>query len=183
MTDGNSLTVQETVIANLPGAGIDVNAIAGTRVKIMDSVVRNNAGNGVYLRGGAIGDISNSKIVSNLYGVMVEGTGSGLTTAAAVNDTVVSGNYVGLYALAAVSGATARWTAIRTTASQNTFGFICTGNPGTASCTAGYSMASGNASAGFYNTGATSTFRSLGNNLVIDNGSNTVGTITPLAGT
>jgi hypothetical protein len=180
MTAGNSLTVQETVIANLPSVGIDVNA--ATRLKILDSVIRNNGSYGVYLRGGAIADISNSKIIGNTYGVLVEATGSGSTTTAAVNDTVLSGNSVGIYANAIATGSTARWTAIRTTASNNAFGFGCQGGPGTASCTAGYSMASGNSSAGFYNGGTTSTFRSLGNNVLIDNNVDTAGTITPLAG-
>jgi hypothetical protein len=183
MTDGNSLTVQETLIANLPGGGIDVNALAGTRVKIMDSVIRNNGAIGVYLRGGAIADISNSKITGNSYGVLVEGSVASTITTAAVNDSDLSSNSVGIYAWAYISGSTARWTAIRTTASNNGYGFGCSGSTGTTSCTVGYSMASGNSTIGFYNTGATSTFRSLGNNIVIDNGTNVVGTITPLAGT
>jgi hypothetical protein len=82
-----------------------------------------------------------------------------------------------------MAGSTARWTAIRTTASNNQYGFVCQAANGTALCTAGYSMASGNSSTGFYNSGATSTFRSLGNNIVIDNTNNTSGTITPLTGT
>jgi hypothetical protein len=42
-------------------------------------------------------------------------------------------------------------------------------------------MANGNSGYGFYN--GAGTFRSLGNNIVIDNATNTSGTITPLAGT
>jgi hypothetical protein len=183
MTNGDKLTIHETVIANLPADGIDVNAVAGTSVKIMDSVIRDNFNYGVYLRGGAIADISNSKIVGNYYAVLVVGNVNGLITTAAVNDSVLSGNYVGLYGISSVAGATARWTAIRTTSSHNGYGFLCTSNAGTALCTAGNSMANGNSTAGFYQTGAVATFRSLGNNIVIDNTTNVVGTITPLAGT
>jgi hypothetical protein len=183
MTNGNSLTIQETVIANLPAYGVDVNAIAGTRVKIMDSVIRNNGNHGVFLRGGAIADISNSKITGNYYGVFVYSSVSGAITTAAVNDSLLSSNSVGIYAYASVTGSTARWTAIRTTASHNLYGFGCEGGVGTVLCTAGYSMANGNTNYGFYQYG-TATFRSLGNNIVIDNGtSNVLGTITPLAGT
>jgi hypothetical protein len=181
MTDGNSLTIQESVIANLPESGIDINALAGTRVKIMDSVICDNYYYGVYLRGGAIADISNSKITGNFYGVWVEAT-AGTTSTAAVNDSVVSSNTIGLYARAAVAGGTARLTAIRTTASHNTHGIVCLATSGTALCTVGYSMANGNSSNGFYQSG-TATFRSLGNNIVIDNTTNAAGTITPLAGT
>jgi hypothetical protein len=43
-------------------------------------------------------------------------------------------------------------------------------------------MAFENSYVGFYQLSG-ATFRSLGNNIVIDNANNTVGTITPLAGT
>jgi hypothetical protein len=182
MTNGNSLTILETVIANLPDNGIDVNANSSTTLRVVDSVIRNNGNFGVHLRGGATADIANSRIFGNYYGVLVEGTGTGFTTAA-VNDTVISGNYVGLHALSEVSGATARWTAIRTTASNNSFGFGCQSGTGTTSCTAGHSMASGNSVAGFYQYGgAPATFRSLGNNVLIDNANNNYGTITLVAG-
>jgi hypothetical protein len=113
--------------------------------------------------------------------VFVEGSVAGITTAA-VNDSVLSSNSFGLDAYGGTAGATARWTAIRTTASHNNFGFRCDSGSGTALCTVGYSMANGNAYYGFYQIG-TATFRSLGNNIVIDNTTDTVGTITPLAGT
>jgi hypothetical protein len=182
MTNGNSLTIQETVIASLPDNGVYVSAIAGTRIKIMDSVIRNNGNFGVFLRGGAIADISNSKITGNYSGVRVDGSVAGTITTAAVNDSVLSSNTFGLDAYADIAGSTARWTAIRTTASHNQYGFMCESAGGTVLCTAGYSMASGNSNFGFYQ-GGTATFRSLGNNIVIDNGTNVVGTITPLAGT
>jgi hypothetical protein len=182
MTNGNSLTMQEMLIANLPVHGVDVNAIAGTRVKILDSVIRNNASVGVYLRAGAIADISNTKIIGNDYGVLAQGTVSGAITTAAVSDSLLSSNTIGLYAWAGVTGSTARWTAIRTTASHNTYGFMCDGGAGTTLCAVGNSMANGNSSAGFHQSGAAA-FRSMGNNMVIDNPSNTIGTITPLAGT
>jgi hypothetical protein len=182
MTNGNSLTIQETVIANLPAYGVDVNAINGTRVKILDSVIRNNVSVGVYLRAGAIADISNTKIIGNYIGVAAESAVSGDITTAAVNDSLLSSNTIGLYAWAGATGSTARWTAIRTTASHNQFGFLCDGSGGTTSCTVGNSMASGNSSAGFYQS-SPAVFRSLGNNIVIDNGTNVQGTITPLAGT
>jgi hypothetical protein len=182
MTDGNSLTMQEMLIANLPVNGLDVNVIAGTRIKILDSVIRNNGNVGVYLRAAAIADISNTKIIGNYYGVAAQSTVSGAVTTVAVNDSLLSSNTVGLYAWGAVPGSTARWTAIRTTASHNTYGFMCDGGAGTTLCAVGNSMASGNSNGGFYQYG-TATFRSMGNNMVIDNTSNTIGTITPLAGT
>jgi hypothetical protein len=181
MTNGNSLTIQETVIANLPAYGVDVNAISGTRVKILDSVIRDNSNSGVHLRGGAIADISNSKLIGNFYGVEVVGSVAGTITTAAINDSVLSSNAIGLDAWTGVAGSTARWTAIRTTASHNQYGFMCEGGAGPALCTVGYSMANGNSAYGFYHGGGT--FRSLGNNIVIDNTTNTFGTITPLAGT
>jgi hypothetical protein len=179
MTNGDSLTIQDTHIANLPANGIEVNA--PTRVKIMDSVIRNNS-IGVNVKGGAMADISNSKIVGNSnFGIFVEASVSASTTSAAINDSLLSANWVGLYAWAPLAGATARWSAIRTTSSHNGYGYACTSSLGVAVCTVGYSMATENQVYGFYNDNAT--FRSLGNNIVIDNGTNTFGTITPLAGT
>jgi hypothetical protein len=114
---------------------------------------------------------------------LIQGSVAGTITTAAVNDSVLSSNNVaGIYAFAGITGSTARFTAIRTTASHNGDGFRCEGGDGTVLCTVGYSMANGNSQAGFYQL-TTAKFRSLGNNVVIDNGLNTYGTITPLAGT
>jgi hypothetical protein len=188
MTNGDSLTIQKTLIANLESKGIDVDAIPGTRLKVMDSVIRDNADYGVHLRGGAVADISNSKITGNFYGVFVDASGDPaipLTTSAAVNDSVLSANDTGLHGYAPTANSTARWSAIRTTASNNGTGFVCLtfSAGGVASCTVGDSMAQGNSLFGFEQFGPTSTFRSLGNNIVIDNDTNVSGTITPLAGT
>ena len=49
MTNGNSLTIQETLIANLSNTGIDVNAAPGTRVKIMDSAAFHSMGNNTVI--------------------------------------------------------------------------------------------------------------------------------------
>jgi hypothetical protein len=182
MTNGDSLTISDTLVANLGLHGITVNANQGTRLKIIDSVIRNNGFNGVTLEGGAIGDIANSKVIGNFNaGVGMLGTPS-TTTTVAVNDSLLSENFYGLFGNANGAGSTVRWTAIRTTSSHNAYaGFYCQATAGTtALCTVGYSMATGNSSYGFSNTGAT--FRSMGNNIVIDNTTNISGTITPLAG-
>jgi hypothetical protein len=183
VTDAASLTIQDTVIANMPGTGII--AFAPIRIKLVDSVVRGNY-NGVHLQGGASVDIANSKIIGNFnIGVKVEGygyTGSPSLSTAAITDSIVSANGIGLYAISTLSGYIARITAIRTSLSHNNHAFICqSGNSGTATCTLGYSMVNESMSVGLYQTG-TSTFRSMSNNILVDNYTPIVGTITPLAG-
>jgi hypothetical protein len=181
MTNGASLTIEGSLVANIPNAAINVDSASSPRVRILDSVIRNN-GTGLYLRNGARADIANSKFVGNSFGLYVDGMENTAVTTAAVSDSVFSGNMVGLLAISNFANSTVRWMATRTTASNNSYGFSCEAtNGGIALCTAGYSMATGNTEAGFFNSGGT--FRSLGNNIVTDNTTNTSGTITPVAGT
>jgi parallel beta helix pectate lyase-like protein len=180
MTNGDSLTVRESLIANLPAQGIQV--FAAARVNVMDTVVRDNGGAGIALRGAVLAQISNVKALrNNGSGILVQG-GVSATAKAAIDDCVLSGNTsFGLLVDATASGSNAIVTATRVTSSHNEWGFFCQGiNPAT--CTVGFSVATHNRTAGFAQTGL-ATFRSLGNNIVTDNGTNVQGTLTPLAGT
>jgi hypothetical protein len=178
MTAGHSLTIQDTLIAKMRYFGVGVRG--PIRVKILDSVMRDNGWTGADLRDGVTAEIANSKFTGNfVYGIFVYAGLSPITTTLAINDSSVSSNGRGITAVSD-SPATTRLMAIRTTASSNLWGISC-GGAGT-SCTAGYSVASSNSGYGFVQENG-STFRSMPNNIVIDNTQGEVsGTLTPLPG-
>jgi hypothetical protein len=183
MTAGNSLSIENCVISNFrvssSGAGVYVSAAA--RVKVVDSLIRDNY-NGIYLEGGVTGTIANVKALGNVYmAVWVHAAPAATTNTVAITDSVFSGQYVGVYANG-VATANNNVTVTRSTSSNNQYG-IATDGTANSIVTAGYSQATGNSSYGFYVNGASNAFRSQGNNTVDQNTNNTGGTITPLAGT
>lgn len=106
---------------------------------------------------------------------------SGATTSASVSDSIASGNQQGFLAFSD-TGAASRMSVTRSTAANNSFaGFAVTAS---AVMTVSNSMASGNG-IGLANVPAVSgfgTFETLGNNTVRQNGSPTLGIITPVSG-
>jgi hypothetical protein len=97
LTAATSLTVENCVVANMPGGGIVVNASATLRVT--DTIVRDNGGHGVLLQDGAHGVLTRATLGGNGgHGVFVLGAGAGTTTTADVADTTLDGNATGLYA-------------------------------------------------------------------------------------
>ena len=183
MTNGNRLSIENCVISNFANNGVDVrtNAI----VRIVDSLIRDNVGSGVYLEGGATATVSGTKVLGNAsVGVYVFSSQASTVTTAAISDSNMSANGWGVYAVALDPAATARASVTRSTLSNNTDGVFVDGALGTQVITVSNSLVTGNSNAGLHqvSAGGTSTLRSLGNNTVDQNGTDTMGTITTISG-
>jgi Right handed beta helix region len=186
MTNGARLSIENCVISNFSG-GNGVFVSANAAVRIVDSLIRDNL-YGVYIQGGATAAISGSKIVGNANnseGVYVFGNTANTTTTAAISDTIVTDHYIGVYAYSNTTTAVARMSVTRSTLSNNNNVGAAVTN-GIAGAPAlliiSNSMVTGNLNIGLYQNGTGATLRSLGNNTVDQNGTNTTGTITTVPG-
>jgi hypothetical protein len=102
------------------------------------------------------------------------------TTTASVSDSVVSGGTFGAFASTSVAGAVAKIFVTRSTIEGTTHGLRSfTTGAGSALVTVSYAMVTNNSN-GWYQSGAGSVIKTLGNNHIEDN-ANTVGSLTPTA--
>ena len=178
MTNGVRLSIENCVISNFMENGVDVTTPA--TVRIVDSLIRDNDNGGVYLHSGATAIISGTKILgNNTVAVYVDGSFTNRVTTAAIADSIVSANYIGVYVNSPAASSTARASVIRSTLSNNDYGLVTGDGPGTAVLTFSDSMVTGNTINGFWQAGG-SKLESLGNNTVRQNGAN-VGTITSVS--
>jgi hypothetical protein len=91
LTNGAGLTVENCLIANLPGVGIFVNTPAAVRVT--DTTIRDNGVHGLSLLEGARATLTRATISGNTtFGVFVAGSGAGTVTTADIADSTVDGN-------------------------------------------------------------------------------------------
>jgi hypothetical protein len=204
MTDGSTLNIEKCQIANLPGTGIDVNAVV--RVLISDTTIRDNGLDGVALQGGANGIVAHSTITGNNTlggnGGIAILSAANVTTTADIAYSTISGNLFGVIAwsldatgvvktsvrsnqvvqnglnLYAVSdlGGPVTLTASSNIITQGSFGIRAEG-AGTKVWATGNTVASN--TLGFENAGAA--FDSASNNAVRNNVTAATGTITPIA--
>ena len=176
MTNGARLSIENCVISNFSNNGVYVGTNAVLRIS--DSLIRDNY-EGVWLESGPTATISGTKLVGNSdIAVVMNGGTASTTTAAAIDDTVVSGSTIAVFA-GAVTGAVVRASITRSTVANNGYGPSVAGGPGTELISIGYSMVTGNTIAGFSQAGA-GTIESLGNNIVRQNGAD-IGTITTVS--
>ncbi len=105
MTAGASLTVDNCLVANLPGVGISVNA-NGASVLVTETVIRGNGGSGLYVADGARATVSRATISGNAnVGVYAQGNLAGSTTTADVADSTIDVNDIGVGALSLAGSA------------------------------------------------------------------------------
>jgi hypothetical protein len=174
MTNGARLSIENCVVSNFSNNGVFVGTNAV--VRISDSLIRDNF-EGVFLENGPRATISGTKLVGNSdVGILLLGTTAGVTTSAAVADTVVSGSSLAVFTTTGDGAAVVRASITRSTLANNDYGPVTGGGPGTELISIGYSMVTGNGVAGLYQSGA-ATLESLGNNIVRQNGAD-IGTIT-----
>ena len=175
-----SLTIENSLIANLPGEGVRVE-FAGT-VKITDTIIRNNGGYAVWLQGDVRGSISRTQMLGNGFGgVRVYGTAA-VTTAASITDSIISGGIDGVYVHTIIAGADARAFVARSTIVGTNYALqsLTPGSVGSTLITVSYGVITNNGF-GWFITGPNSVIKSLGNNDFADNTSNTGSlTSTPL---
>jgi hypothetical protein len=90
MGNGARLSVENCVISNFTGSGINVNTAA--TVRISDTNIRDNGTTGLFLQSGSITTITRALISGSNHGVFVYSTVAGTTTVADVADSTISGN-------------------------------------------------------------------------------------------
>ena len=112
------------------------------------------------------------------------GTYSGTTTTAAISDSVISGNVIGVGAYTEVISAIVRASITRSEITNGTYGASSDHGVGTQIITISSSLVTGNSTSGLYQNPGTGTtiLESLGDNTVRQNGSDTTGTITLVSG-
>lgn len=178
VTAGNKLSIENCVITNFPGQGLNVTG--AVTVRVVDSLFRDNA-TGISLKNGARTDISSTKLIGNGYGIWTE-SATASTTVTSVSDSVVTGSTTsGIAAQGSVASGIARTEVIRTTVSNGGTGVAAQATGGTGTVTLSESMVTGNTFGLAQSaSGGTSTFYTLTNNTVSDNGTATTGTITSL---
>ena len=94
LTAGARLSVENCVIGNMTGSGIVVNtAGAPVTVRVTDTIIRDNGGNGILLQDGALGTIKRTTISGNTSaGVQVLGTLAASVTTADITESTIDGN-------------------------------------------------------------------------------------------
>jgi hypothetical protein len=180
MKAGHSLAIEDCVISNFVSQGLLVTAPAS--VKVVDSILRGNA-NGARIQGGAMADVVRSRFMRNGgSGLLVLADSAG-TTSASVSESTASGNLAGFEVSADNPSAVGRMVVTHSTASHNgQAGFLSSASFGNAVMSVGYSTAARNVIgfAHFPGVGGIASLETLGNNIVRQNDTATVGLITPV---
>jgi hypothetical protein len=175
MTGASALTIEGSLIANLPNTAVRV--VGTGNVEIANTIIRNNGSVAVGLQDGASADISGTKLLNNGTGIFAYSP-SAATTTATVSDTIISGGN-GVNSSALIAGGVARIFVTRCTIQNTTFALRSETFPGggTALVAVSSSMITNNEVA-WYQAGAGSVVRTLGNNHLTDNNLTSLGSLT-----
>ena len=176
MTGASNLSIEDSLIANLPGNGVYVTGTGN--LKITRTIIRNNGLYAVNLLNGPSATISSTQMLQNGSGGVLAFGSTATTTTAAVSDSVISGGNEGVGAFTAIAGAVAKIFVTRSTIHGAAFALDSgtISGLGSALVSVSNSMVTNNAY-GWYQNGTGSVVESLGNNHIRGNTSNT-GTLT-----
>jgi hypothetical protein len=186
MSAASSLTIEDSLIASLPGTGI---LVVGGTLKVTNSTVRDMGSNGVSVQG-ARAVISSTRLFRNFTaGLQVDARNPSETSVATVSDSVISGGSgggtsgYGVFVIGQISAtASARVSVIRSTIEGTNNALFSVALAGaTSQISVGGSLIAGNASP-WGQDGAGSAILSLGDNQMYGNFTPPQGTKTPLAG-
>ena len=167
MTGASALTIEDSLIANLPSRGVYVSG-TGT-VKIANTTLRNNGDYAVWAQNGANVSISGTKMLRNQTGGVVAYGFTATTTTAVVSDSIISGGANGVVAATAIAGATAQVFVTRSTIENANFALYSeTAGVGSALVSVSNSMITKNDYA-WYQEGTGSVIESSGNNHIRGN--------------
>jgi hypothetical protein len=200
--NGAELTVENCLIANLPGYGIAGSNLVTLRVT--DSTIRGNGVNGVLVQGGArisvtratisgnagaglvvygsgantmIADITSSTLEGNSNsGLVVQSVTASSVVKVSIRDSLIAGNSTGVFVQSG-AGASVTVSASNNTISNNSDGIVSMGSG--AKVWASANTVSDNSFNGLNNISGL--FESAGNNAVRNNTTNKAGTITVVA--
>ena len=181
VTSVGTLHVEGCVVSGFTLYGIFVNLTAdGSNIFIKDTITRNNGDSGIVITtstGTVRASIDNCRSERNVF----YGFFAYLNSRVTINRSVASGNGSGFFAFSNVSAVRAELSCEECVSSNNGYGFFVeVVSGGAATIRVSHSTATNNTTNGFLQT-STGVFRSLGNNLVDGNGTDTAGTITVIA--
>ena len=181
VTSVRDLHIEGCVISGFIRTGILVDLSTGSHIFIKDTIVRNNGIGGIFITtstGTVRASIDNCRLERNFDDGFFASNNSRVT----INRSVASGNGGGgFYAFSDASGATTALSCEECVSSNNSNGFIVQAySGGAATIRVSHSVATNNSNNGFLQAVA-GVFKSLVNNLVDGNGTDTSGTITVLA--
>lgn len=163
LQSGSVLTIENSLIANLPGHGVSVNGTA--KLEISDSIIRDNALYAVHLQDGATADIIGTKMLNNYSGGVRAYTFAATTTTATLGNSVVSGGNEGVYAYANNTGGAANIFVTRSTIQNTSYALDSETGAGSSLIAVSYSMIANNNYGWYqYQAGSGSSIYSLGNN-------------------
>ena len=130
MTAGASLTVENCLIANLPGSGII--ATGNMDVLVTDTTVRGNGTHGLFIENGARATVTRTTVSRNAYiGIYVRGNTASTNTTADIADSTMSSNSYGVYAQSSIAGAFVKVSVRDSRAfSHNNYGIAAISNAG-----------------------------------------------------
>jgi hypothetical protein len=175
MTGASTLTIEGSLIANLPNEAVHV--IGAGKVEIANTIIRNNGGFAVWLENGASADIAGTKMLNNAGGGVLAYSTTATNTTATVSDTIISAGGPGVDSGTDAAGGATRIFVTRCTIQNTTTALRTqTAGAGTALVAVSSSMITNNIY-GWYQEGAGSVVRTLGNNHLTDN-SGSIGSLT-----
>ena len=200
MTAGIGLTVENCLIANLPGTGIVV--VGPTNVLVTDATIRGNTTYGLYAQNGARATVARSTFSNNAQAGVFLRSDNTSTTTADIGDSTMSANGFGVLGQSDIAGAVVKISVNNSRTVQNASAGVqissVAGGPVTASvsnniisnnfigirtfASGSKVLASGNTvsdnGTGLKNDAAV--IESTGDNAVRNNTTQTSGTITPI---
>jgi hypothetical protein len=169
MTGDSALTIEDSLISNLPNHGVYVSG--NGKLRIANSTLRDNGDWAVNVQNGAQAQIFGVRLLGNAGGgVLSYGAVDATSTRVSISDSAISGGPNGVRAYAALSGATAKAFVTRCTIAGNIYGLRSdTTGVGTAILAVSNTMVVQN-DYGWYQDGAGSVIWTLGNNHIMQNG-------------
>ena len=175
--NGASLDIENCVVSGWGDGGLWLQA---SQVRIVDTIVRNNFGSGMYIRDSGTVSLRNVRVFGNEGGLQIETGLVAAPTIVTVTESEVSSNGWGILVYKGAFDEEIRVSIQGTVVANNTgFGISVSGPKSRLAI--GSSSIVGNAY-GFSNQGGGAVFESYGDNILRYNATQTVGTITPVSG-
>jgi hypothetical protein len=173
MTGASTLTVEDSLIANLPVGGVRVQGAGIARVT--NTILRNNGASAVAALNGPNVSISATKMLGNSGGgVLAYSDTNAITTKVSISDSIISGGSEGVYAYTLQNNAATKVIVTRSTI-ENVGTALLSENPtlGSAVISVSNSMLTNN-SLDYNLIGAFTQIKSFGNNHMEEGGSGTL---------
>ena len=179
MTTGK-LSIQDSTIS-VPAIAVHISGSGS--LSVHNTVIRDGY-MGLSVKGGATADISRSKFVNLQYGVVPEGDVASVVSSATVRDCEFSKVVTAAQAYGTTGSGTARLNVHGSSVSGGTYGVVAYSSTSGANAitTIGASTISGTGTALVQGGNSSAVLQSMGNNLIVNNTSNTSGTIASVGG-